>query len=38
VTGTASRPELREKTHWIWGFITFRRVRHARTVMLVVSA
>src|SRR5262249_57567507 len=24
------------RTHWIRGFIVFRRVRHARTVMLVV--
>jgi hypothetical protein len=26
------------RTHWIRGFMTFRRVRHARTVMLMVSA
>jgi hypothetical protein len=26
------------RTHWIRGFMTFRRVRHALTVMLMVSA
>ena len=25
-------------THWIQGFMTFRRVRHAQTVMLMVPA
>jgi hypothetical protein len=26
------------RTHWIRGFMTFRRVRHARIVMLMVPA
>jgi hypothetical protein len=26
------------RTHWIRGFMAFRRVRHARTVMLMVPA
>jgi hypothetical protein len=26
------------RTHWIRGFRLFRRVRHERTVMLMVSA
>ena len=26
------------RTHWIWGFMPFHRVRHIGTVMLMVPA